>query len=60
MASVACVAAALLWTAADPSPPPGRLVDVNGVKLWFESHGKGAPVVLLHGGVNTLRPPSGR
>jgi pimeloyl-ACP methyl ester carboxylesterase len=60
MASVACVAAALLWTAADPSPPPGRLVDVNGVKLWFESHGKGAPVVLLHGGVNTFETTFGK
>ena len=54
MAFVACLAAVLLSAVAEPSLPAGRLVDVNGVKLWFESHDKGSPVVLLHGGVNTF------
>jgi pimeloyl-ACP methyl ester carboxylesterase len=28
--------------------------EVRGVKLYYEVHGKGAPVVLLHGGCNTI------
>ncbi|MFI6820683.1 alpha/beta fold hydrolase [Micromonospora sp. NPDC050187] len=27
--------------------------DVNGVRLWHESHGSGPPLVLLHGGIGT-------
>ena len=28
--------------------------DVNGVHMYYESHGTGAPLVLLHGGVMTI------
>jgi pimeloyl-ACP methyl ester carboxylesterase len=28
--------------------------DVNGVSLWFEEHGSGEPLVLLHGGFWTV------
>jgi len=34
--------------ASSPSPP-GRTVSLNGVQLYFEVHGAGAPVILLHG-----------
>lgn len=27
--------------------------DVNGVSPWFEEHGSGEPLVLLHGGAGT-------
>lgn len=30
--------------------PPGRLLDVNGTKLWVEIEGTGAPLLLLGGG----------
>jgi pimeloyl-ACP methyl ester carboxylesterase len=29
-------------------------VDVNGLHLYYESHGTGSPLVLLHGGVMTI------
>ncbi len=29
-------------------------VDVNGVHMYYESHGTGTPLVLLHGGVLTI------
>ena len=27
--------------------------DVNGVSLYYEEHGSGEPLVLLHGGIGT-------
>jgi pimeloyl-ACP methyl ester carboxylesterase len=30
---------------------PGRYADVNGVHLYYEIHGEGRPLVLLHGGL---------
>ncbi len=31
----------------------GEYADVNGVKLYFESHGSGSPLILLHGGLGS-------
>ncbi len=33
-------------------PTSSARVAVNGVQLYYEIHGKGTPVVMLHGGVN--------
>jgi pimeloyl-ACP methyl ester carboxylesterase len=33
---------------------PGRYADVNGVHLYYEVHGAGRPLVLLHGGLGAL------
>lgn len=30
--------------------PPGAFIEVNGAKLWYESEGTGAPLVLIAGG----------
>jgi proline iminopeptidase len=30
--------------------PPGAYVEVNGAKLWYESEGKGEPLLLIAGG----------
>jgi pimeloyl-ACP methyl ester carboxylesterase len=32
-----------------PPQPPGRIEPLNGTHLYFEVHGTGEPVVLLHG-----------
>lgn len=32
----------------------GRYASVNGLKLYYEIHGKGVPLVLLHGGGSTI------
>jgi pimeloyl-ACP methyl ester carboxylesterase len=29
--------------------PTGRTVEVNGIQMYYEAHGEGAPLVLLHG-----------
>jgi pimeloyl-ACP methyl ester carboxylesterase len=33
----------------DPARPPGRIEALNGVQLYFEVHGTGEPLLLLHG-----------
>jgi len=32
-----------------PAQPPGRVETLNGVQLYFEVHGTGEPLLLLHG-----------
>lgn len=32
----------------------GRYANVNGIKLYYEIHGSGKPVILLHGGLGAL------
>ena len=33
--------------------PSGRSVEVNGGTLYYEEHGDGAPLILIHGGLYT-------
>ena len=35
-------------------------VSVNELKMYYETHGKGAPLVLIHGGGSTIRTSFGR
>lgn len=37
-----------------PTPGPGAYADVNGLKLYYEIHGKGRPIVLVHGAFCTI------
>lgn len=32
----------------------GRYADVNGIKLYYEIHGSGKPLILLHGGLGAI------
>lgn len=32
---------------------PGQYADVNGIELYYETHGSGRPLVLLHGGLGS-------
>ncbi len=32
-----------------PDQPPGRIETLNGIQLYFEVHGSGEPLLLLHG-----------
>lgn len=36
------------------APPEGAYAQVNGLEMYYESHGSGRPLVLLHGGVLTI------
>jgi pimeloyl-ACP methyl ester carboxylesterase len=38
----------------------GRFATVNGLKMYYEIHGNGQPLVLLHGGGSTIHSTFGR
>ena len=51
---------ALLITMAVESNAQGKYVEVNGLRMYYEIHGNGEPLVLLHSGGSTgASPPSG-
>lgn len=39
-----------IWGSKSP-PPSGRYAKVNGLELYYETHGSGKPLILLHGGL---------
>jgi pimeloyl-ACP methyl ester carboxylesterase/uncharacterized protein YndB with AHSA1/START domain len=43
-----------LGAAAYSAEPVGKYADVNGLHMYYEVHGKGAPVLLIHGGLCTV------
>jgi pimeloyl-ACP methyl ester carboxylesterase len=50
MSFAACVGQNVMTTTA----APGRYASVNGLQLYYEEHGTGHPLVLLHGGLLTI------
>src|SRR5439155_22028512 len=32
---------------------PGTYAEVNGINLYYETHGSGPPLILLHGGLGS-------
>ncbi len=42
---------ALLLPAACASAPAGHYANVNGIRMYYEIHGSGPPLLLLHGGL---------
>jgi pimeloyl-ACP methyl ester carboxylesterase len=42
------LAASLVARAETALPPQGHLASVNGIQLYYEIHGDGAPLVMLH------------
>jgi pimeloyl-ACP methyl ester carboxylesterase len=35
------------------APGPGTYADVNGLHMYYETHGSGRPLILLHGGLGS-------
>jgi len=42
------------WGGKAKGKRPGQLANVNGIKLYYEVHGNGRPLVLLHGGLGAI------
>ena len=38
----------------------GSYADVNGLRMYYEIHGSGRPLVLIHGGGSTIESTFGR
>jgi len=55
-AAIACCIAGLLASVGAQTPtatvrhPPGAYAQVNGIRLWYETEGKGEPLLLVPGG----------
>ena len=47
-------------TAGSQGQDVGKYADVNGLKMYYEVHGSGQPLVLLHGGISTIDVDFGR
>lgn len=43
-----------------PTGPSGAYAQVNGLRLYYEVHGSGFPLVLIHGGGSTIQTSFGR
>src|SRR6201985_724845 len=39
------------WTSGTPGT--GAYAEVNGINLYYETHGAGRPLILLHGGLGS-------
>ena len=42
------------------SQQTGHYAEVNGLKMYYEVHGSGRPLVLIHGGGSTIESTYGR
>lgn len=50
----------IMTTNASHAQTTGRYANVNGIKMYYEIHGAGSPLVLLHGGGSTIYTTFGR
>ena len=59
LAGTLLLAMILFQTDAEPAQI-GRYTAVNGLKMYYEIHGSGKPLVLIHGGGSTIESTFGR
>lgn len=50
----------IMTTTISQAQTVGKYANVNGIKMYYEIHGTGSPLVLLHGGGSTIYTTFGR
>lgn len=55
MKKLTAAAALLPLTTLAPAKAKGQYAEVNGLRMYFEVHGKGKPLLLLHGAFGTAK-----
>jgi pimeloyl-ACP methyl ester carboxylesterase len=50
----------MTMTAGSQAQNIGKYADVNGIRMYYEVHGSGEPLVLIHGGGSTIDTSFGR
>ena len=50
LGSVALLGLCAAMTFSQAPPPKSGYASVNGLNMYYEIHGTGAPLVLIHGG----------
>jgi pimeloyl-ACP methyl ester carboxylesterase len=51
---------ALIFLSMIPTNAEAKYADVNGIKMYYEIHGEGKPLVLIHGAASTIETTYGR
>jgi pimeloyl-ACP methyl ester carboxylesterase len=54
LAALATVAASIMSAGADAAPNKTGRESINGVEYYYEVHGQGEPLLLLHGGLGSI------
>jgi len=52
--SIIIAGALLMTTSAFAQSEAGRTVEVNGMQMYYETHGEGEPLIVLHGAYMTI------
>jgi len=50
----------IMATISSKAQTSGKYAEVNGIKMYYEIHGSGSPLVMLHGGGSTIYTSFGR
>jgi hypothetical protein len=57
--AASAVASTTSGSSRSAASPEGHYASVNGLRMYYEDHGRGRPLVLIHGGGSTAQTSFG-